>query len=76
MNRRGYEVTAAGFDGGTDATDDRVFWVAADTEVEVAQAIKGTGATLWGLSNTCGISDFTLPADAEKLRDVLEGFQT
>lgn len=30
-----YEVTAAGFDGSSDETDDLVFWVRARTEDEV-----------------------------------------
>jgi len=41
-----WEVTAAGFDGGTDDTDDRVYWVRADSEQQVAEVIADTGAKL------------------------------
>jgi hypothetical protein len=43
-----FEVTAAGFDGGTDETDDRVYWVHAENAEHVHEAIKDTGATYCG----------------------------
>lgn len=39
-----FEVTAAGFDASTDATDERVYWVNAPNRETVEQVIKDTGA--------------------------------
>lgn len=43
-----YEVTAAGFYGGTDETDDRVYWVNAPDEATVLSAIADTGSDFCG----------------------------
>ncbi|WP_201486216.1 hypothetical protein [Pseudomonas sp. OF001] len=39
-----WEITAYGFDGGTDETDDRIIWVTAESEAQVQDAIAGTDA--------------------------------
>lgn len=71
-----FEVTAAGFDGSTDDTDDRVFWINAPNGIEVLRAISNTGAKLCAeiegghRENV----DFTLPEDTEKLRATLVHF--
>lgn len=41
--RTQFEVTCAGFNGGDDNTDDRVLWVLASCEEEIAEAVAGTG---------------------------------
>jgi hypothetical protein len=69
-----YEVTAAGFDGSTDATDDRVYWVTAPDVLTVLDAIKDTDAQYTGRLD-CPVDksavDFDLPrlkiAFSEKL---------
>ncbi|WP_186214891.1 hypothetical protein [Burkholderia gladioli] len=65
-----FEVTAAGFNGGTDATDGRVFWVLATSPDEVLIAIDGTGATFHGSIDIVrdGDIDFRLPQDWLPLR--------
>ncbi len=70
-----FEITAAGFDGGSDATDDRVFWVQAESAEVVQQAIAGTRAifhheTIDGGSDI----DFRLPADFDVMRSALIRF--
>ncbi len=78
--RRIYEITAAGFDGGTDETDDRVFWVEADSSEQVRDAIKDCGAILCGLvTPDHGVTaaqvsqsvDFKLPGEALNLSEEL-----
>lgn len=44
-----YEVTAAGFSGDTDETDDRVIWVLAERREDVLRAIEDTGASYHGV---------------------------
>lgn len=70
-----FEVTAAGFNGGTDATDDRVFWILAASLHEVLTAIDGTGATFHGSIESVpdGDIDFQLPQDWLTLRASLAG---
>ena len=71
-----YEVLAAGFDGGSDATDDRVFWVTAHSCADVELAIHGTGAEVSGQIDTGDLdSDFSLPQDAYGLRAALLAFK-
>lgn len=68
-----YEVTAAGFDGSSDATDDLVFWIAATSAEDVHQAIQGTGAVFGEEVLGCSLNDadFTLPAQAMNLSSAL-----
>lgn len=70
-----YEVTAAGFNGGTDATDDRVLWVEADSLEQIEQAVAGLGAQVHG-DPACeaGEIEFHLPTDHEALRAKLQHF--
>jgi hypothetical protein len=69
-----FEVVGAGFDAGTDATDDRVFWIRADSADAVESAISGLGAKLCCTVNSLDAIDFTLPKDEEKLREKLASF--
>jgi hypothetical protein len=76
-----FEVTAAGFSGETDATDDRVLWIVAADKAQVAAAIEGLGAILCDEVNEKPADiqdaiDFTLPADLDALRVKLKGFQS
>jgi len=68
-----YEVTAPGFYGGDDATDDLVLWVAADSEREVQAAIQDTGATFWGEVEVWAstVADYELPCQAKLLTSFL-----
>ena len=69
------EITAAGFNGGTDATDDRVLWVEADSLEQIEQAVAGLGAQVHG-DPACeaGEIEFHLPTDHEALRAKLQHF--
>ncbi len=67
---RVFEVTGAGFDGGTDETDDRVYWVLADSSEQVAEAIKDCGALIGEsiAEEDCEIDfDLTRPGQAMAL---------
>jgi len=68
-----YEVTAAGFEGSSDETDDLVFWVRARTEAEVREAIADTGASFSGMvqSATDADVDFTLPRESLQFASAL-----
>lgn len=68
-----FEVTAAGFDGSTDETDDDVIWVAALSQADVEKAIADTGAKLWGEVThwTPYVFDFTVPGQAAQLATAL-----
>lgn len=68
---RTFEVTGAGFDGGTNATDDRVFWVQALSADLVRQAIDGTGAEFHDAIDGDSDIDFRLPAEIGELREAL-----
>lgn len=72
--RKSYEVTAAGFDGSTSATDDRVFWVRAESADAVRVAIDGTGAVFHDVIDGDDAIDFTLPEDEAQLRAALAAF--
>jgi thymidine phosphorylase len=80
-----YEITAAGFDGSTDETDDHVIWVSADSEQQVRAAIQDTGAKLakeieaWvyrreSLEDLSDCIDFTLPEQTMNLTEALLNF--
>jgi hypothetical protein len=73
MNKS-FEVTAAGFDGSSDATDDRVFWVQADSAETVLAAIEGTGALFHDIIDGDSGIDFMLPKDEAQLRKKLASF--
>lgn len=69
-----FEIIAAGFNGGTDETDDHILWVEAETEAQVQDAIADTGATYVHL-DTCLRSlelDYELPSDVVPLRQFLQ----
>jgi hypothetical protein len=79
-----YEVTAAGFRGGDDTTDDRVIWVLSKSEADVLRAIDGTGAKFCGLVNVgttiCASSTvddvhFRLPVQLGGFREKLAEFR-
>lgn len=70
-----FEVTAAGFDGSTDATDDRVIWVKATDADAVARAVEGTGAGFHRIINGDTDIDYVLPQDELSLRAELIRFQ-
>lgn len=72
-----WEITAYGFDGGTDETDDRIIWVTAESEAQVQDAIAGTDAdyTPLTLLPPADAVDFHLPEDADALRGRLLQFQ-
>lgn len=61
-----FEVTAEGFDGSSDQTDQLVFWVGATSADEVLTAIRDTGAKLCGqISDDCLPDvDFHLPGES------------
>lgn len=71
-----YEITGHGFDGGSDATDDRVFWVKAANRDDVVQAIAGTKAAIHGVIDPQADIDFHLPADAGRLKAKLFEFES
>lgn len=76
-----FEITAPGFYGGTDETNDRVIWVEAPSKEAVQSAIDGLGCTLWGGLDCLGLSkgngiDYVLPDDLTELRARLLYFQT
>lgn len=67
-----YEITAAGFDGGSDDTDHLVLWVMAETRAEVESLVEGTGARLCGTVSDSRLSDLDYilnsRASADKFR--------
>ena len=71
-----FEVTGAGFDGGTDETDDRVLWVVADNERQVIDAIADCGAAFCGeIHEDCKANvDFELPRQIRDLQVKLLGW--
>lgn len=79
MAMRYFEITAAGFDGGTDKTDDRVLWVKAENEQVIkALPIEQYGAQVVDMGVEGHFKplvdravDYTLPADAEPLEACL-----
>lgn len=71
------EVLGAGYDGSDDKTDDRVLWIAAETQSDVFEAIEGFGTQLVSEVTNAAHSDvdFTLPADLQALREKLAPWQ-
>lgn len=81
---RCFEITAQGFDGDTDETDDRVLWVAAQSASQVKAVISGLGAIFTGelpsSPEQCAGEgsldyDLTEPAQHQSLRERLMYFQ-
>lgn len=70
-----FEVTGFGFDGSSDETDDRVFWITAQSHDEVKQAVAGTNAGFHDTIDSETDIDFHLPADAELLKAKLLEFE-
>lgn len=68
-----FEVTAAGFDGATEETDDLVFWVAAFSQDQVEVAIRDTGAKFCGevLGWSLADAEFFLPGQTMALSSAL-----
>ena len=62
-NLKAFEVTAAGFNGATDETDNLVFWVLAPSSEIVEKSIEDTGAKFCGELPAVCIPDaeFELP---------------
>lgn len=73
-----YEITLAGFDGGTDATDHKVIWVQArKDQIKALQALaQGAGATLdpegFEVEAAACEIDFHYPQDVEQIYARLE----
>lgn len=71
-----FELVLQGFDGGTDATDHLILWVAADSQVDVEQFLTAYGFSLAvefgddlpdAYDKDDGI-DYVLPAEAAQLK--------
>jgi hypothetical protein len=73
-----FEITLPGFDGSTDATDDKVLWVGCPDETELRLALSG-----WSNVTICGeitsernietLADYILPCDASRFIAHLNG---
>lgn len=74
VDRKIFEVAGFGFDGGDDETDDRILWVAAFHEEEVAFAIQGLMASHHSDIPLSCKPDFYLPEDREQLQKRLTSF--
>ena len=70
-----FEVTAFGYDGSLDETDDRVFWVKAQNLQEVRAALAGTKANVHGMIEDEVEIDFVLPGQAELFAEKLKEFE-
>lgn len=74
-----FEVTAFGFDGAADETDDRVYWVAAQDSKCVCDALEGTAANFAGTTLASSDDpdvDYVLPDQVDELRIALMGWNT
>lgn len=69
-----FEVTGFGFDGATDETDDRVFWVRAVDGAAVELAIAGIPAGFHNRIDVNSDVDFVLPSQSNELRAALLKF--
>ena len=69
-------MTGAGFDGASDETDDRVFWVVAANQAVVESAVTGLGANVVPLGQSLDPDDldFFLPEQAHHLQNALKAF--
>ena len=74
-----FEVTAAGFSGDSDDTDDRVLWINAPHETMLNEALVDTGAVLsWSFKTPIAWGrdiDFTLPGQIDEMRKALINFR-
>ena len=72
-----FEITAVGFDGNTDETDDRVLWVSAPTRLHLNYVL---GDVPYLTVNELDFDaegedlDYLLPKDDRELRAALRGF--
>jgi hypothetical protein len=57
--RMNFEIAAAGYDGSTDATDDRVIWVSAPTRLHLDSVLEGV--------KTQSVSDLPREVDPQDL---------
>ncbi len=64
-----FEVVLPGFDGSTDKTDDRILWVEAADMDTVTAITDRLPCTLIGRDMASGATDYSLPRDAEILRE-------
>lgn len=74
---RYYELTACGFDGGGDATDERVLWVAAPDDAHLRYMLGGTqyqSLVLLDFVPCPDDLDFILPRGDRLLRAKLRDF--
>jgi hypothetical protein len=74
-----FEITAAGFDGATDATDDRVLWVSAPTVLHMDSVLEGMPyLSVVPLPVDMKVDDqsldYLLPKDDRELRAALRAF--
>lgn len=72
-----FEITAVGFDGGTDETDDRVLWVSAPTRLHMDHVLDGVpfqslNELDFEAEGDC--LDYLLPKDDRDLRAALRAF--
>lgn len=70
------EITAVGFDGGTDETDDRILWVWSESEEWLRDSLKGAPhAAVDVLHENFSLEphqfDFIMPKDVQALHDRL-----
>lgn len=71
-----YEVTLAGFDGGSDDTDDLVKWIAAPAAEVVEHLLAGSEARFCGeVQAPIDQADYVLPRDNRKLADLVTAVQ-
>jgi hypothetical protein len=74
-----FEVVANGFDGNSDETDDRVFWVSAPSRLHLDYVLKGepyTSIELLSADISTDMQDFEfiLPRDDRELQAKLRAF--
>lgn len=66
-----FEITAAGFSAEDDSTDDRVYWVKAESREQVEKAIADTSALFHDTIDGDSDIDFVLPRDTLALQESL-----
>lgn len=73
-----FEVTAAGFDGSTDETDDRVLWVSAANLLDVERLVVGLDANVVPLPDYFSGEDldFELPRQNAEFVSRCQTFKT
>jgi len=65
-----FEIVGPDFNGGTDETDHQVLWIAAQSQEQVEEAVKGFGwiAQPMDVSLYADDLDFQLPAEISEFR--------